>query len=371
VARSIFFYTDSRIFGGAEHALFMLIRQLDPARWRSVLLLEAGEDIEPLAERARAAGAEVRLIDPLPLGLLGARRMLGLTRFLRAERPSVFHAHLSWPLAAKYGLAAAVAARIPAVVATVQLVPDFPIGRSSHVQLRVLSALVDRYIAVSHDIARRLVDEFHWPRRKIDVIYNAVDLERFDRPSTARIRAELGAEGRPIVLTPARLDPQKGHRVLLDAAASLPGVVFALAGDGPERGALEARSRILGIDDRVHFLGFRHDIPDLLATADVFLLPSLYEGSSLAVLEAMAARRAVVSSDIGGTRELIEHRRSGVLVPPGDAGAVAAALRELLADETLRSRLAGRGRERVEREYTADAMADATQRVYESVLARA
>jgi hypothetical protein len=70
VARSIFFYTDSRIFGGAEHALFMLIRQLDPARWRSVLLLEAGEDIEPLAERARAAGAEVRLIDPLPLGLL-------------------------------------------------------------------------------------------------------------------------------------------------------------------------------------------------------------------------------------------------------------------------------------------------------------
>jgi glycosyltransferase involved in cell wall biosynthesis len=294
--------------------------------------------------------------------------MLGLVRLLRAERPSVFHAHLSWPLAAKYALAASVAARTPAVVATVQLVPDFPIGYASRVQLRVLSRMVDRYIAVSHDIAGRLVDDFRWPRSKIEVIYNAVDLERFDRPSVPGIRAELEAGDRPIVLTCARLDPQKGHGALLDAAVALPGVVFALAGDGPERPALEARARQLGLDERVHFLGFRDDIPDLLGTADVFLLPSLYEGSSLAVLEAMAARRVVVSSDIGGTKELIENRRSGLLVPPGDAAAVAAALREVLSDEDLRVRLAARARERVEQEFTAGATAEATQRIYERLL---
>src|SRR5207249_3082155 len=101
---------------------------------------------------------------------------------------------------------------------------------------------------------------------------------------------------RPVILMPARLDGQKGHDVLLRAAAEVPEAMFALAGEGPLRASLEAQAAAAGIADRVVFLGHRTDIPELLAAADVFALPSLYEGSSLAVLEAMAAGRAVVSS---------------------------------------------------------------------------
>jgi Glycosyl transferases group 1 len=144
--------------------------------------------------------------------------------------------------------------------------------------------------------------------------------------------------------------------------------VFALGGKGPEREELEEMATRLGIADRVRFLGRREDVPELLAACDVFALPSLYEGSSLAVLEAMAAGRPVVSSAIGGTDELIEDGRSGLLVAPGDAEALAAALRRLLADSGLRERLAGRARERVERDLTRQAMAERVAAVYAELL---
>jgi glycosyltransferase involved in cell wall biosynthesis len=321
---------------------------------------------------AREAGIVSRRVPEAPLGLAGAKRVPTLVRLLRRERPAVFHAHLSWPLAAKYPLAAAVLARVPAVIATVQLVPQFEPSRSSLLQLRALAAGVDRYIAVSRDVARQLVERFHWPGRKITVVYNAARLE----PSTARsidaLRGELGAvDGEPIVFTCARLDPQKGHRVLLDAAAELPGVRFALAGSGPEEVTLEAHAERVGVRDRVTFLGHRDDVPDLLAACDIFALPSLYEGSSLAVLEAMGAGRAVVSSAIGGTDELIEHGDSGVLVPPGDARALASALRRLVGDDGTRARLGARARQRAQDDFSVTTTSRAVTRIYEEVLANA
>jgi glycosyltransferase involved in cell wall biosynthesis len=124
----------------------------------------------------------------------------------------------------------------------------------------------------------------------------------------------------------------------------------------------------MGIAGRVRFLGHRTDIPQLLAAADLFALPSLYEGTSLAVLEAMAARRAVVSSAIGGTEELIEDGKSGLLVPPGDAPALGAAIGRLLADPALRESLAARARARVEADFTRSAMAGRVTAIYGRVL---
>jgi len=103
VARSIFFYTDSRVLGGAENAMFMLLGSLDRAEWEPTLLLEDAPEVEPLAERAAGLGVPVRWIPPLPLGLTGARRLPGLVRLLRRERPAVFHAHMSSPVACKWG----------------------------------------------------------------------------------------------------------------------------------------------------------------------------------------------------------------------------------------------------------------------------
>lgn len=370
MARSIFFYTDSGTFGGAEQALFMLIEALDRDAWKPTLLLDEASGEPPLAQHVGGLDVPVRTVPPMPLGPAGAAQVPGLARMLRRERPDVFHAHLSWPLAAKYALASAVLARVPATVGTVQLFPRFELDRSNFWQLRALAAGVGRYIAVSRDIAALLVERMRWPAEKIDVIYNAVRLDRFDGGhSAAALRTQLGAgDERPIVLTTARLDAQKGHPVLLRAAVELPGVVFALAGEGPDRAALEAQAASLGIEGRVVFLGHRTDVPELLSACDVFALPSLFEGSSLAVLEAMAARRPVVSSAIGGTDELIADGEDGLLVPPGDTGALATALRRLLDDAALRSALAHRARERVERDFTPAATCEHVTRVYEGLL---
>lgn len=369
MARSIFFYTDSRVLGGAENAMFMLLESLDRESWLPTLLLDDAPGVEPLRERAALLGVAVRLVEPLPLGLAGARRVAPMVRLLRAEEPAVFHAHMSSPVACKWGLAAAVLARVPAVVGTVQVGGYEPPNRSAYWQLRTLSRGVDRYLAVSRDIARELVEKLAWPAGKVEVAYNAVDLGRWEVEAPPGLRAELGAADRPLILTPARLDAQKGHVFLLEAMTRVPEAVLALAGDGPERQRLEELAQQLGVAGRVRFLGRREDVPELLAACDVFALPSLYEGSSLAVLEAMAAGRAIVSSAIGGTDELIDDGRSGLLTPPGDAGALAGALRRLLADGELREGLAAAARERVERDLTRERLAARVTGAYEELLA--
>jgi glycosyltransferase involved in cell wall biosynthesis len=369
VARSIFYYTDSRELGGAELSLLMLIEGLDRAVWEPTLLVDEDPGSAPLAERAEAEGIAVRRVEPMPLGLGGGLRAAKLARVLRRERPAIFHATLSWPLAAKWALAAAVAARVPSV-ATVQLIPEFRLERSSAWQLRALAAGVGRYVGVSRDVADELVSRFHYPADRVEVVYNAVRLELFEPDPDPELRAQLQV-GRelPVVLTCARLDEQKGHDVLLRAAARLSGVAFVLAGEGPERGRLEALTAELGIADRVLFLGYRTDVPRLLAACDVFALPSLYEGSSLALLEAMAARRAIVSSAIGGTDELIENGVDGILVAPGEDAPLAAALGELLGNGERRAELGTRARARVESDFTPAAMRGRVLAIYEELLA--
>jgi glycosyltransferase involved in cell wall biosynthesis len=369
--KSVFYYTDSRTFGGAEEALVMLLECVDPSAWQRRLLVDRAGFATRLAERARELGVPVGTLPPMPLGPAGARRVPAVARMLRAQAPTVFHAHLSSPLAAKYAMLAALFARIPAVVGTVHLIPDYRIDRSSCLQLRALAKGVGRYIAVSHDIRVTLIDRFRWPADKIEVVHNAVRLEQFQGSASPQLRAQVTAGRRgPFVLTCARLEPQKGLDVLLRAAAELPEPVFVIAGEGSQRTALEAQAAALGLGDRVIFAGLRHDVPELLGACDAFVLPSLYEGTSLALLEAMAAGKAIVSTEIGGTNELIVQGDSGLLVPAGDASALASAVRRVLEDEALRAALGARARERAGRHFSPDAKAGRVVGIYEHLLAQ-
>lgn len=370
MARSIYYFTDSQELGGAEHALLLLLENLDRREWQPTLLYNDHPALEPLAERALELGAEVRAVPALPLGLVGARRVPGFVRDLRRARPDVFHAHLSWPLSAKFPLLSAILAHRPVVVATVQLFSRFRLDRSNYLQERLLACGVDGYVAVSHDISRKLVDVMGWPARKIEVIHNGVRVEA-THPGDPAVRRQLtGDVDRPVVFTAARLDPQKGLDILVQAAAEVPEARFVVAGDGRARGDLQAAIVERGLEDRVVLLGHRNDIPSLLAASDVFVLPSLYEGSSLAVLEAMAAGKAVIASRIGGTDELVVDGESGLLVAPSDPAALGAAVRRLLADAELRRQLGSAARERVQRHFLASAVAERTTRLYEELLAR-
>lgn len=369
MTRRVSYFTDSSGFGGAERALLILLAGLDRSRWEPTLVFHPSPGVEPLVEAAREMEVSLWPVRPMPDGLTGAKRILPFLRALRARPPAVFHAHLTWPLACKFGLVSAVLARVPAVVATEQLFFEFGVSTSISLQQRLVAAGVDRYLAVSQDTAKRLLETFRWPAEKVQVVYNAVEPAPFDAQPDPVLRKFLSRRrGRPVVFTAARLEEQKGHRYLLESATEVPEAQFVFAGDGPERAALEAQAASLGLDDRVMFLGRRHDIPEILACCDAFVLPSLWEGLPLSVLEAMAAGKPVVASDVGGTGEAVLHEETGLLVPAGDRRALAKAIRAVLDDPALAHRLGSAGRKRVRQKFSAAEMVHRITSVYEELL---
>jgi len=203
-------------------------------------------------------------------------------------------------------------------------------------------------------------------------VHNGISLAPFERGARGRLREGL-AQGsdRPIVLTLARLAPQKGVEYLVEAAARVPDVLFVVAGDGPDREALERKAESCGVKERVLFLGHRQDVPELLESCDLFVLPSLYEGLPVSVLEAMASGRPVIATRIGGTDEAVEDDVNGLLVPPADPIALASAIRRLLADRSLAQRLSARARDRVRREFSSETVAAHTAAIYEELVERA
>jgi glycosyltransferase involved in cell wall biosynthesis len=150
----------------------------------------------------------------------------------------------------------------------------------------------------------------------------------------------------------------------------VPSARFVFAGEGPERDVLEAKTRALGISERVAFLGARSDIPALLASCDVCVLPSLYEGLPLAALEAMASRKPVVATRIGGTDEAVVDGENGLLVPARDPSALAAALNALLEDPERARNMGAAGRERVARLFSTERIVAGVSAVYEEILAK-
>ncbi len=215
---------------------------------------------------------------------------------------------------------------------------------------RLMRPLVHRYIAVSRDLEGWLVERVGARPGRVTQIYNGVDHERF-RPRTVKPLALLpqhwGERGDILVVgTVGRLTPVKDQRALLSAAAHLRGehpeladrLRLLLVGDGPLRGELEEQVRTLGLEEVAWLAGDRQDVPDLLQLMDVFTLPSLGEGISNTVLEAMASGLPVVATAVGGNLELVQDGVSGALVPPGDPEALAAALAGLLADDVDRAR---------------------------------
>jgi glycosyltransferase involved in cell wall biosynthesis len=356
-------YVDSDFFGGSEEAALHLIASLDRARWEPVLLHHPGAGVARLVEGASRLGVRTRAV-PRPDRARRMAGLAGLRQALRTERPAIFHAHLSWPLACKYGVLAAWLARVPAVVATAQLYLEV----GSHAEQRLMMMALRRIIAVSNEVRARYARELRVPARKLAVVPNGIEVPPAVRRPDPALRAEL-VRGRPdyVVLTPARLHEQKGHAYLLAAAARVPEATFVLAGDGPLRAELERLAAELNVADRCVFLGYRSDVSDLLAAADVFVLPSLFEGLPVSVLEAMAAERAVVATAIGGTDEAVTHEVTGLLVPPRDPAALAAAIRRLQADPQLAGRLAAAGRERVQREFSSAATARNVMRIYDEV----
>jgi len=206
---------------------------------------------------------------------------------------------------------------------------------------------VARVIAVSRDNARVLTQHYRLPASKVEVIYNGVEMRRSgtDPSAAARLRHELRLRSdQPIVLTLARLLPNKGHRFLIQAApdilAHFPNVHFVLAGSPDYRAPIDRQIAGANLDGKFSILGFRTDVADLLDASDVFVLPSLAEGFALSISEALAAGLPTIATHVGGATEIIVDGENGFLIPPADAEALARAVKRVLSlDSAERLRL--------------------------------
>jgi glycosyltransferase involved in cell wall biosynthesis len=362
---TVAYFAESSAFGGAEQALLTLMAGLDRNRWRIVLFHHDEPSIETLLQGAQAL--DVQLIEVPRLDrrqkLAASRRFL---RALRRLRPDIFHAHLTWPLSCSEALVLAAVARVPARIATMHLFVELPRNTLLAIKRRIVTSTVTRYIAVSRDTAQH-IEQLGVPSHKIAVIHNSVPCLQPSRQGQSS-HVLFKNNGRPVVLTPARLTEQKGHQYLLQAALNVPDALFVLAGDGPERCSLEKQAVSLGLSDRIVFLGHRKDVQELLAQCDLFVLPSLFEGLPLSVLEAMAAGKPVIASNIGGTNEAVVNGETGLLVPPGDPDALADAIRTLLSDPSLARRMAAAAKERVSSEFSVEQMVARTTAIYDALL---
>ena len=354
---------DSLQVGGTENGLVNVVGALGGELRQTVIVMTA---TGPLAARL-PAGVEVVVVGKRPG--LDAAALLRLTGLLRRIRPDIVHSR-NWG-----ALDAVPAARLARVRAVVhgehgREIAD-PQGldpRRNRIR-RWLAPFVDRYVTVSFDLGRWLAATVGIAERKIVTIHNGVDTRRFGDGDRMAGRAVLGVEGDTVVVgTVGRLDPVKDQIGLLDAYAQLRenGVRhrLVLVGDGPCRADLEARAARPDLRGHVRILGERGDVPRLLAGFDLFVLPSIAEGISNTVLEAMASGLPLVATRTGGNPELVEDGVTGRLVPVGDRSALAAALGAYLADPHVRALHGKAGRQRAIDEFSLERMADRHRRLY-------
>lgn len=347
--------------GGAELMLLQLALELR-RRGHRVVPVGPAEGVGWLSARFRAEGFEPHAFRERPPP--DFRLVRDLAHMLRALELDLVHSH-EFTLAV-YGAAAARRLRLPHVVTMHGAVARVTAAWRRRVALRWAFRRSAAAVAVSDATRRELERDLGLADRSLEVIHNGISLRAGD---PAPVRRELGVkEGELLVLAVGNLEVHKGHLLLLEALARNAHLPWrlAIAGGrgGPERPRLEAFAREHGLAERVHVLSHRDDVPDLQAAADVFAMPSLFEGLPLALLEAMGAGNAIVASDTGGISEAVTHETHGLLVPPGDVDALAAALGRLLASPELRRELGEQARLRGRREFGVEAMGGAYEALY-------
>ena len=353
--------------GGAEEMVLNLVRHL-PDRFEPIVccINQAG----PIGEEIRKTGVPFHVLHLDP----GVRRpwhVLGIARHLRELQPDIVHTFLL--TASLYGRLGAVLAGVPIVIGTEVNIYEHKQTHHAFAE-RLLMRGTDRVVVSAESVRDFYIQQVHAAPDKVDVIYNAVDWSQLQTMTSCEaMRASVGVPaGAPLAGIIARLTEQKAHRYLFDAMASTPGLAalhLLVVGDGDLRDELRAQVDRLGLPDRVHFLGARRDLGDLLASIDLFVMPSLWEGLPLSMVLAMGAGLPVVATRVAGIPEVVQDEVTGVLVAPADVPALGSALARVMADPALRHTMGAAASAFVRPRFGVDGYVAAVTGLYDRLLA--
>lgn len=363
--KTILYLSTSSGPGGAERVISNLSASLDPSRYRAVLCL-----FRPGWIQAHTESRGVRTYVIPTHGMFDWRWMLRFRRLLKDEHVDVIHAHEFD--ANVQGTFVATLSGIP-LVATVHGKNYFWEKFRRRLAYRWVSRRATM-VAVSENLKHFIVEKVGVDSRDVRVVYNGVDvLPPCDPADVDQCRKELDlSAGNQIVGVVGNLYPVKGHQYLIAAIpailAKCPKTTFVFAGRGQLEAELKAQAHQLGVDGHVRFLGLRQDIPRILALLDVFVLPSLSEGLSMAILEAMVAGKPVVATDVGGNPELVEDGATGYLVPSQNSQALADRVIALLMEQGRSLQFGKAGQLHARGQFSLQTMVQNYQTLYEQCM---
>lgn len=375
LGRRITLFVNSVTVGGVEEHVLQLARGLIARGAELTLVCPESVELDAYVQRLRLAGASVQRItlSRRPGLVLAARRFVAFVRLLRSSRSEVLHVHLIGYEGGRQAVLAGWLAGVPVRVCTRHTAPEPADPRVHRWSIeRIVNARLHRSIAVSEASAAAQIAVLRLPPDRMSVIANSVrtDLISYRDVSAGRasVRERLGIPaGAPVVGCVARLSAQKGICFLIAAMPeilrSVPSAQLVIVGHGDLRRELEAAVEGIDRPGAVYFVGYQEDVRSYLAAMDVFVLPSLFEGMPLSVLEAMSAGLPVVASRVGGVPELVVPSVTGTLVVPADVHGLAVAVSELLGDASLRRRMGEAARERAAL-FSEDDMVERTSAVY-------
>lgn len=372
--RKVFYLVDSLNVGGTETQAVELALRLPASEYQITMGCLRAHG--PLLDKLKGSAVTVREFHPgggldSPAGLYQAAR---LTAYLRREKFDVVHTHDLW--SNLMGIPAARLAGVPAIISSRRDLAHFDWYQGKKRRwLRRIQNLSSVVLANATPIRDALIAEDGFAPEKLRVIHNGVDTGKFQRGKRDRARLFPGADdARLVVLVGNMHSDVKGHPWLIAAAPAVleefPNTRFIFAGDGESRTAFETQVAQLGLQLDFIFLGRRSDIPDVLASCDVAVLPSRAEGLPNAVLEYMAAGLPTVASNVGGNAELVEDGVTGFLVPPENSQALSAALLRVLRDPELSHRIATNGQRLATQNFSFERLIREVDELYTELLER-
>jgi len=368
------YFSNSKARGGVEEHMLALLRGLDRKQFRLMLICSP----EAAREFSSDVPSDVRIVPIAYRSLAHGKGGIQLAQLLRRNRIKILHSHLFY--SSLFASPLGWLTRVPVIVETPHLRELWRHGivKGSFLVDRTISRFVDAYIAVSQANASYLTQVKRLPPSKVHVIHNGTNVKRFqDQPSISQEkRLALGfVKSDPVILVPARLEPQKGHRVLLQALPTIlsefPAVKVVLVGDGALRNELQAQVQQKALAGSVRFVGRQADMERWFELCDFSVLPSFYEGLPLVAIESLAAGKAMVATEVDGTPEVILSGRTGLTVPPGNPEALAQAICKMLRNPNMRKAMGVFGREWVATHFTEEQQIQKTQQLYFELMAHA
>lgn len=359
--------------GGPARQALLLSKELQP-EFDTLLVAGTPEQVEGELGDPDVPVHRLPLVRPIQ-AQTDTKAFLAMRKLLSSVRPRLVHTHMAKAGAITRSAVASIDPR-PKVVHTyhghVHEGYFGPVAQKAFLSIeRALAKRTDLLIAISPEVKESLLELGIGREEQYRTIPLGFDLSEHLRVehSQGRLRSQLRVSpNTPLLGSVGRLVPIKDLSTLLRAMVDVPEAHLAVLGDGESRGALEELSRNLGLADRVHFTGWYTDVPGAMSDLDLVVLSSLNEGTPVSLIEAGACARAVVATDVGGVRFVVDDGTTGLLCPPGEPTALAESMKALLADRERRRRMGEAGRERARGRFHKDRLLRDIRDLYEEVL---